>query len=91
MSSTSPPSPVLRGGRDKPVVRRIARPTTTTDKDNVGSFGLKEMDERRTESEEGLPLPAVSGQRRTFSPTVASSVFTSCSTSFRLCLFIKFA
>ena len=48
---------------------RIAWPTTTTDEDNVGSFGLKEMDERRTESGEGLPLQAASGQRRTSSPT----------------------
>ena len=36
---------------------RIARPTMTTDEDNVGSFGLKEMDNRRTESGEGLPRP----------------------------------
>ena len=40
---------------------RLARSTTTTDKDNVGSFGLKEMDERRTASEEELPLPTASG------------------------------
>ena len=40
---------------------RVARPTTTTEEDNVGSFGLKEMDERRTESREVLPLPAASG------------------------------
>ena len=39
---------------------RITRPTMSTDEDNVGSFALKEMDERRTESGEGLPLPAVS-------------------------------
>ena len=32
---------------------RIARPTTTTDADNVGSFGLKEMNERRTKSKGG--------------------------------------
>ena len=75
---------------------RIARPTTTTDEDNVGYFGSKEMDERRTESGEGLPLPAASGQRRTSSPTGASSVSTSGSTSFRLVdiffsLAIKFA
>ena len=38
----------------------ITRPTTTTDEDNVDSFGLKEIDERRTESGEGLPLPAAS-------------------------------
>ena len=63
---------------------RIARPTTTTDEDNVGYFGLKEMDEQRTESGEGLPLPPASGQRRTFSPTGASSVSTSGSTSFSL-------
>ena len=63
---------------------RIARPTTTTDEDNVGSFGLKKVDERQTESDEGLPLPAETGQRRTSSPTGASSVSTSCSTSFRL-------
>ena len=62
---------------------RIARPTTT-DEDNVGSFGLKELDVRRTESGEGLPLPAASGQQRTSSPTCASSVSTSDSTSFRL-------
>ena len=47
---------------------RIARPTTTTDEDNVGSFGLKEMDVRRTESGERLPLPVAYGQRRTSSP-----------------------
>ena len=47
---------------------RIARPTTTTDEDNFSSFGLKEMDERRIESREGSPLPAVSDQRRTSSP-----------------------
>ena len=40
----------------------IAWPTTT-DEDNVCSFGLKEMDERRTESGEEMPLPVVSGQR----------------------------
>ena len=84
LSSTSLPSPVLRGGRDKPVVRRIAQPTTTTDKVNVGSFGLKDMDVRRNEFGEGLPLPGVSGQRRTSSPTGASSVSTSGSTSFRV-------
>ena len=56
---------------------RIVRPTTTTDEDNLSSFSLKEMDERRTESGERLPLPAASGQRRTTSPTGASSVSTS--------------
>ena len=80
----SPPSPVLRGGRDKPVVRPHCRQTTTTDEDNVGSLGLKEMDERRTEFEERLPLPPASGQRRTSSLTEASSMSRSCSTSFRL-------
>ena len=45
----------------------IARPTTT--EDNVGSFGLKEMDERWMESGEGLKVPAVSGKVRTSSPT----------------------
>ena len=37
----------------------------TTTEDNVGSFGLKEMDERWMEIGEGLPLSAVSKQRRT--------------------------
>ena len=45
----------------------IARPTMT--EDNVGFFGLKEMDERRMESGEGLPLSAVFGQRSTSSST----------------------
>ena len=75
---------------------RFARPTTTTDEDNVGSFGWKEMYERRTESGEGLPLPAASGQRRTSSPTGPLSMSTSGSTSLRLVdiifsLSIKFA
>ena len=37
------------GGTSRSSVR-IAWPTTTTDEDNVGSFGLKEMDKRRTAS-----------------------------------------
>ena len=58
MSSTSPPSTFLGVVGTSRSSVRITRPTTMTDEDNVGFFGLKEMDERRTESGEGLPLPA---------------------------------
>ena len=67
MSPTSASNPVLRGGQEKPVACLHCRPTTT--EDNVGSFGLKEMDERWMETGEGQPLSAVSKQRRTSLPT----------------------
>ena len=59
-----------------------ARPMTT--EVNVGSFGCKEIDERWMESGEGLPPPAVSGQRQQSLPSGVSSVSTSDSANCRL-------
>ena len=79
VSSTSPPNPVLGVvGTSRSSV--CIAPPTTTDKDNVGFFGLK----RRTDAGEWLPLPAVSGQRRTSPRTGTSSVSMSDSTGFCL-------
>ena len=51
-----------------PLSSQVLIQLTTTD-DNVGSFGLMEMDERWMEIGERLPLSAVSKQRRTSLPT----------------------
>ena len=77
--STSPLSPSRRGDRNKPAVG--LRCPAADGRCKRGPFGLKGDDDRRTESEEGLPLWFESSQRFTPSPMWASSVFASVSTN----------
>ena len=79
VSPINPFCPIRRGGRNKLVVGLPCGPPTAVLK--VGPFGLKGNDDRRTESVEGLPLGFDSCQRFMPSPTVASSVFATGSTT----------